>query len=253
MRNRIRQAAIPAFVHLCISALLACLAFVLVFWVWFPAPYDQLLAGRDLFWLMISVDLVCGPLLTSVVFDRRKPRRELFVDLAVIATLQCAALFYGLWSVSLARPVVLAFEKDRFRVITVAEVFVKNGSPDVVLPWFSVLTTGVSVMAPSDPDYLDSLEYSLKGIPPSARPELWIPYGNVSEEVGQSSGRLADLRRKHPDSRGLALLNDAVSKSGTGELELGYWPLESHLHNDWVVLVGRSDGQIKHLVHLDAW
>jgi hypothetical protein len=100
---------------------------------------------------------------------------------------------------------------------------------------------------------MDSLEYSLKGIPPSSRPELWMPYDNVREQVARNAGRLAVLRTKHPDASGVALLDDAVNKSSLVEPELGYWPLESHLHNDWVVLVSRSDGQIKQLVHLDPW
>ena len=39
--------------------------------------------------------------------------------------IQLAALIYGLYSVSLARPVVVAFETDRMNVVTAAEIDVK--------------------------------------------------------------------------------------------------------------------------------
>lgn len=251
--DRIRQAAVPGLIHLCISASVAGLAFALVFWVWFPAPFDQLLAGRDLFWLLISVDLVCGPLLTCVVFDRRKPRKELFADLSLIAVIQCAALFYGLWSVYLGRPVVIAYETDRFRVITAADVLVEQKKAELSLPQFSILTKGVSVLSPTDEGYLESLDLSLQGISPSARPDRWIPYEAVRNKVAQDARNIDELRRKHAATGRAALIDAALARHGLQESEVGYWPLEARNHNDWVVLVGRSDGLIKGYLHLDPW
>jgi hypothetical protein len=67
--------------------------------------------------LVVSVDVVLGPLITFAVFDRAKPRRELRRDLVVVGLLQLAGLLYGLWTVHLARPVHMVFEIDRFRVV----------------------------------------------------------------------------------------------------------------------------------------
>lgn len=251
--DRIRQAVLPGVLHLGVSGLVAGLAYMLVFWVWFPAPYDQLLAGRDLFWLILSVDLVCGPLLTCVVFDRRKPRGELRTDLTLIAVLQLAALLYGLWSVYLGRPVAIAYEADRFRVVTAAEVLVDQENAAGTLPNFSVLTKGVSVLSPTDPGYLESLDLSLQGIPPSARPERWISYEAVRDKVAREARAVQELRRKHLETGRIATIDDALNELGLPEDDVGYWPLESRLHTDWVVFVRRSDGQIRRLVHVDPW
>src|SRR4051812_3332696 len=106
-----------AGVHLLLSALVAALAAVLVFAVWYPTPYADLSGGRDLFMLVVSVDVVIGPLITFAVFNLTKPRKELKRDLAIVALLQLAALAYGMWTVHLARPVHIVFEYDMFRVV----------------------------------------------------------------------------------------------------------------------------------------
>ena len=55
--------------HFGVSALVAAAVAVLVFMVWFPYPYRQLAGGTELFILVMAVDLVCGPLLTLVLFN----------------------------------------------------------------------------------------------------------------------------------------------------------------------------------------
>lgn len=252
MIDRIRQAALPALIHLGISALVAAMAYVLVFWVWFPSPFDRLLAGRDLFWLMLSVDLVCGPLLTAVVFHRSKPRKELFVDLSVIGLLQIAALVYGLWSVQLGRPVVVAFETDRFRVVSAADVWDGAENSPEPLPLFSVQFKGVRELPPSDPGFLDSLELSLNGIPTGVRRANWVPFNEVQDKVRTQAKAVNELRRKHANG-GDRLITQALIDLGLSEPEVGYWPVESRLHSDWVALVGRKDGEIKLYLQLDPW
>lgn len=113
LQSRLSAAA----VHLGISLALAGAVALLVFELWYPWPYREIAGGRELFLLVVSADVVLGPLLTLAVFDVRKPRSELRRDLIVIALLQLAGLGYGLWTVQLARPAHLVFEIDRFRVV----------------------------------------------------------------------------------------------------------------------------------------
>lgn len=251
--HRLRDAAFPGLVHFGISGLVATLTFALVFLFWFPSPLDQLTGGRDLFLLLVTIDLVCGPLLTCVVFDRRKTSMTLFIDFTIIGLIQIAALLYGLWSVSLARPVTIAFETDRFRIITAAEVLTSELNDSNELPWFSISTTGVSGLSPTDEGYLESLDLSLQGIPPSARPSRWISYEEIKLRVASEARSIDELRRKHEESGRSEMIDIAIKQHKLSEVEIGYWPLESRIHNDWVVLVGRSDGQIKGYVNLDPW
>src|SRR6476469_552996 len=134
-RSRLRAAA----VHLGLSVLVAGLAGLLVFALWYPYPYRDISGGRDLFLLVVTVDIVIGPLITFAVFNRAKPAAELRRDLAVVGLLQFAALCYGLWTVQLARPVHMVFEYDRFRVVhqldIPAEIQAKAPADLNVPPW----------------------------------------------------------------------------------------------------------------------
>jgi len=54
---------------------------------------------------------VClGPLLTLAVFDPKK--KELKRDLSIILLIQLSALFYGIYTVSVARPAYIVFAVD---------------------------------------------------------------------------------------------------------------------------------------------
>ena len=67
-KNRLYAGAI----HLAISLSVAALAAYLVFGIWYPSPYPELSGGRELFLLVIAVDVVIGPLITLVIFNRTK-------------------------------------------------------------------------------------------------------------------------------------------------------------------------------------
>ena len=107
---RYRAAFIAAGIHFICSAVVAGLAAGLVFGMWYPYPYRELAGGRELFLLVVAVDVVCGPLLTAVLFNPAKSREELWRDLSLVAVIQLIALGYGLHTVWQARPLFLAHE-----------------------------------------------------------------------------------------------------------------------------------------------
>jgi hypothetical protein len=57
--------------HFALSLLVAALAAALVFGVWYPYPYREISGGRELFFIIVAVDVVMGPLLTFAVFNRK--------------------------------------------------------------------------------------------------------------------------------------------------------------------------------------
>lgn len=113
---------VPAFkamtVHFGLSLLVAAIVAVLVFTLWFPYPYRELAGGRELFILVMAVDIVCGPILTFVLFSPTKPKKELITDISLIAVIQILALCYGIWTVWQVRPLFVVQEADRFNIIS---------------------------------------------------------------------------------------------------------------------------------------
>lgn len=252
---RLRAAAFPAGIHLGISAVIAAMAAALVFAVWYAYPYRHVSGGRELFTLLIAVDVVIGPALTLVVFNTRKPRRELRRDLAVIAALQLGALAYGLYTVHAARPVFLSYEGNRFRVVSAAEVDratlaeARYGLGH--LSHVGPVTIAARLANSGDADYLDSIKQSMDGLHPSLRPSRWEPYDGHRQEVVAALQPLDALKQRRPEQA--AMIDAAVADAGTTVEQLGYLPLQSRTHADWIVLVDRHTGEPRAFAPVDGW
>lgn len=249
------KAALPAILwHLCASVAVAALAAALVFGVWYPEPYAALVGGADLFWMVVVVDVVCGPLLTAVLYTPRKPKRELMQDLGLVALIQLSALVYGLYVVAIARPVYLVYEVDRFRVVTVADIQPGALNPDLggvhALPWTGPEVIGVR--EPINPDEkLRSLELSLQGIEPSVRPNWWQAYELSKQLVLERAKPLDVLRKKQPEAA--TVIDRAVAEIGRPEAELVWVPLTSFKTTNWVAVVDRRSADILAFAPVDGF
>jgi len=253
--SRIRSAVKAAGIHLGLSALVAVGVAAVVFGVWFPYPFRALSGGQHLFWIVIGVDVVCGPLLTCVLFNPAKSRRELTLDLSLIALVQLAALLYGLHSASLARPVIMAFETDRLVAVSAAEI--NTGDLPQALPDFRALSwTGpvlVGTRGPKDGDEtLKSIDMSIQGVGPSARPGWWQSYETSRPVVQQRMKKLDVRRAKLPQDKQVTV-DEAAKKTGLSVDQLYYLPLVSQKQLDtWIALLD-AEGTIKGYAPIDGF
>ena len=81
----------------------------LVYAYWYLPPYQIVYSTLDVVKILIAVDLVLGPLMTLIVFNVAKPRKELVRDLSLILALQLGALSWGVYVTYSVRPQFLAF------------------------------------------------------------------------------------------------------------------------------------------------
>ncbi|MDB5752511.1 MAG: pilus assembly protein [Ramlibacter sp.] len=249
-RDRLRAAAI----HLGVSALVALLAALLVFAVWYPYPYREISGGRELFLLVVGVDVVLGPLVTFAIFDRAKPRRELRRDLALVAVLQLAGLAYGLWTVNLARPVHMVFEYDRFRVVHLI---------DVPLELEHLAPAGVAVAPLLGPTPLSLREFrneqekfdatllALQGVALAARPDLWQPYPAGRESVLRAARPVEQLKSRFPQSA--AEIEAMLRQSGRPAAGAAYLPLIARKAEGWTVLLDATSAEVLGYLPLDSF
>jgi hypothetical protein len=214
-------------VHLGMSLLIAMLAAALVFLLWFPWPFRIVSGGQELFLLIVSVDVALGPLLTFAIFNHAKPLAELVRDLAVIVLLQLGALGYGLYTVYLARPVVMAFEADRLRVVT--DVEVQHDQLPTALPEFRELSlTGPKLVGTRESkgkELLTSVDQSLQGVEVSMRPSYWVPYAQSKDRVLKRARGIDVLRKQYPKES--AEIDAAVARTGRAESALRFLPLQA--------------------------
>lgn len=257
MRTRVKAALSAGIKHLILSALVASLAAAVVFGLWYPGAYSALAGGRSLFLLLIAVDVVCGPLLTTIVYSPAKPRSELIRDIGIIVGLQFAALVYGLYSVAQARPVYLGYESGRFRVVSAADIDPSSLSkaPEALrqLSWTGPRSLGVRLLGPEDPGYADSIVSALAGLPPAFRPERWLPYDQVTKRLQADLNPMSMLKTKHPDA--VAQIDALMSSTGLAENQVGYLPVEAEKAepSDWVAVVQRDNGKPVGFLPITGW
>lgn len=245
MRKRLESAVKASLVHLVISSLVALVAAAIVFLVWYPHPYALLSGGRNLFLLLVGVDLVCGPILTLVLFNPKKPRAELWRDMALVVFIQLAALAYGMLTAYQARPLFLVHEMDRFRVIGLQDFDgVDVSSPLGRLPpalkpsMFSGPVT-VGIRDPQDRKERNEvlLESVQGGRDYSQRPEFYIAYDETYSEKAVSRAKpLADFVTRYP-----AIDADAQKLLKAGSLNMPDALILPVLHRqEWVAVLNRA-------------
>ena len=238
-----------AGIHLGISATIATAVFLAIYFVWYPGPLFDSAGGRDLFLLVLAVDVAVGPLVTGLIF---KPGKwGLVFDLWVIGILQTAFLAYGVWSVAESRPVYIAFVKDRFELARANQV------PDSVLagagmnryldlPWTGPRIVGVRF--PTDPDEKFRLMLSgMGGVDIHCYPNYHQPYDAVRKEVVARGEPLAGLARFNKG------LSTAALAAGLGRPESGirFLPLRAG-KVDLTVLVD-DNASILEIASLKPW
>ena len=227
-------------VHLVGSLLVAALVAALVFGLWYPHPYRELVGGTELFLLVIGVDVVCGPLLTAVFYNPSKSKKELFTDLGLVVLVQLAALTYGMYTVVQARPIYAVFEVDRFRVVTAADVdtadWAKAKVPWNAQPWGAPALITVREPVNSD-EKLQSIELAMGGKDVSLRPDFWKAWdAQTPSLILQRAKSLPDLRKKLPEHQ-QAVLDAAVARSGLPAERLRSLPITSFKAADWTALI----------------
>lgn len=238
--------------HLLISAGVAALAAALVFGLWYPGAYRHLSGGRGLFILVVTVDVILGPLLTFAVFNLKKGWPHLRRDLAIIGLIQLAGLVYGLHTVYVVRPVAAVFETDRLRVVTASEVH-EPELPKALPEYRSLPLTGPWLLTARRPqageERNDVLMMALqKGIDVSQRPGFWLPY---------REGRAAALERSRPvevlfkryEAR-VAEFRSELGEAGVAEAEARFLPVVAR--GDWVAILD-AQGNIATFLAADGF
>lgn len=241
--SSVRYRLVRAGIHLLLSLGVAGLIAALMFFIWYPEPYRALSGGLQLFMILVLVDVTLGPCATLVVSNPGKPARERRTDTALIVLLQLAALGYGMWTVYQARPVYLAFEVDRFRVIHAVDV------PASLLPMAPPGFQSLPVMGPrrvavrpfrDEQERIDATLAALSGVFLGARPDLWMHYEHATRNVLKQAMPIDELMSKEPAQR--ALIVQAIDAARVLQTEVSYLPLAGR-QDFWTVLINARTGE----------
>ncbi len=239
--------------HFAGSTVVAVFAAVLVFGVWYPYPYREISGGRELFQLLVAVDVIAGPLITFAVFDRRKTSSELTRDLLIVVALQISALGYGLWTLAMARPVHMVFEIDRFRIVHAVDVPTQllEITPAGIdaLPYHGPTLLGLRAFR-DEAEKMGATMAALQGLSLSFRPDLWQSYDASRKDVLLTGKPASLLKSRFPESaHEIDALTSSLGEAASNAL---YLPLVGR-KNFWTVLVDGRTGDVLGYLALDSF
>lgn len=244
MRFRLKAATI----HLLISIMIAMVGLYFVFIVWHPNPLQKAISVTHIFLMLLSIDIVLGPLLTLLVASS-KEKKTLKFDLSVIAAVQLAAYLYGMHSIAVSRPVYIAFDKLRFEVVQADSVV--RAADKTILPEYQ----SNPLLAPqwvSVRPYKDAAEQNQRtmlemqeGISPSMMADLYQPLNDGWDGMLERKHRLDELNQYNPAeqvAKELAAYPQADS----------YLPMKAP-SEDMAVLLDSEQKQVLGIVDLRPW
>ena len=248
-KARLRAAGI----HLTLSLLVALAAALLVFGLWYPYPYRDISGGRELFKILVAVDVVLGPLITLAIFDMAKGWPVLRRDLAVVALIQVAALGYGLWSVFAARPVHLVFEYNRFRVVHAVDVLMQDldkAPPELrALPLLGPTTLSLRPFK-DGAEKIDATMAAMQGAQLSGRPQLWQSYAAGKTDVLREARPISVLKAKF--SHRMTEIDRVIAQTGRTPDKLVFVPMVGR-KTFWTVLLDPASAEILGFVPIDSF
>ena len=228
--------------HFLATAMLGAIAAALIFLVWFPSPFATMIGGTELFMLVVGCDLVLGPLLTLVIYNPRKKRRELIFDYSVVGTVQIAMMVYGVYIVAGTRPVAVAFNRDRLELVTARDVSAAELAAARLPEYAALPLTGpryVAIQVPAA-DQQDALFQSLQGNEEHQRPKFYAPYSAGLEEIRKRARGIDVLEKKFPDYA--PALDAAVREAGLAPGTARWLPVH-HRRGFWTAIVDPASGR----------
>ena len=248
-RPRLRAAGI----HLGLSSVAAAVIVACVLWLWYPGALASVHGVHTMLILLLGVDLVLGPALTFLVFDRRK--KSLPMDLAIIVTLQIIAMAYGVHVIQQGRPIFVVLVKDRFEVVSPASLPAQAGvTPEGAGLWRtpSLVPQWIAVKAPGSIEQRNAIlfESLAGGRDLQHHPALYVPLGSELPAAAARAISIERLRQLNPQAK--TRIDEAIEASRLAESELRVIPLRGPVR-DAAVLVALPTSQVLKVLVLNPW
>jgi len=176
--------------------------------IWYPTPWFSASGGWQGLRLVAAVDLVLGPLLTLIVYNTTKSRRELFTDFVLIVFIQLSALMWGIMAVYEQRPVAAVFWQGSFYTVP-AKALLDQGEDLEQLKNFdrAGFRTGPVYVYGQPPDSEAEYELMLQQIS-----EKEVPPHEQAHRYRSLGDNFSELRRANIDIYEIISSNETMRK-----------------------------------------
>ena len=235
------------FTHLALSAVVALCAVGLVFFVWYPSPLHKAAGVTEIFLLLLSIDIVLGPLITAITY---KPTPHfLKFDLPIIVLLQVIALSYGVHTMFQGRPAYLVFNRGSFSIVRELDVDAKSlvkarasGNTAAESSWF--VPRWVAAIPSTDVNRRNEVFFS--ALDWNQLPESYAPLDQAKAKIMERARPLSELKKLYSNDSSFHALDEWQ------ETETKWLPLRGTIR-DMVVLIKENSGEMVKIVDIDPY
>lgn len=121
--------------HLLFSFMLLLIALFLIYFIWYPQPLVIAMGVMKIYIIILSIDLILGPILTAIVY--KKNRKLFLMNVSIIVLLQLSAYFYGLYIVEKGRPAFQVFVVDDIELVSPSSIDLQKLPSNINYHFFS--------------------------------------------------------------------------------------------------------------------
>jgi len=239
-----------SLIHLSLSIALISLIVGIVIYFWYPEDFLGITNFKNIAFLIISIDMVLGPILTFIVFAPKK--KGLRFDLTMIAIAQLSALAYGVHALYETHPLFVTYNHKGFNLVQANEVT----PSDAKYEQFKVSKLSSPRLAfakmPDDPKKQTEIMVGvdLKGEPDiDKRAEYFEPYEKHMDSILKDSldaAKLFDERNLTPSSRKF------LEKYGEYKNDYAYLPLRG-TSGDAIIVLNKKTAKMVGTIDIDPW
>ena len=222
-------------------AIFSSLLFVLLNY-WYPSPFFTSSGGWQGLKIVALVDLVLGPVLTLIVFNPLKSRKSLQTDLSIIATLQVAALIWGIFTVYQQRPVAVVFWENKFYSIPAQDFENQQYDINRLSRFDDRKPALIFAEKPSTTEGLTQMLHSMmeNHRPPFQQTDLYRPLEKHLDEIVEHQVDIHEIINSNASMK--ETLTELLEENGTMIDENIYLKLESRYRN--IILVFNRQGKV---------
>lgn len=226
-----------AFLHLLMSGCVIAALLAVIFFIWYPAPYFQISGALAPVLVLVSVDLVIGPLLTLVVYNTEK--KSLKADLAVIVVLQLAAFLYGAHALASQRPVFVVLDGGVLEVVAWPDIQDASEPPSELLDALPI--AGPMLVWADSPDKSFYLDAVFSGDNAALHPEFYHPIADGVEVIQQSGVEITAQYLK--ENKDVSAAIEGVGGVPAELLGKRIFPINAR-QGDWSAVLDAETGEL---------
>ncbi len=235
--------------HLLISAGVVSIVLSFIFFYWYPGMLAEVSGLTKIVIIMVSIDLVLGPLLTFVVFKPNKPK--LAFDLGIIALIQITALSYALFTIYEGHPLYIAYAGGHFTLISANEVNPNEATHEAFKK--SKLSGRPSIVYVKQPEGAKEAEELMFDIFAGApdidrRPKLYEPINDHLDDIFSNSIKPEKLLAQEDSKREFMKFIDRYGD----HQNFAFLPLSGR-GKDVIWALSKKTGKPVGIIDVDPW